>query len=488
MADLIDDDIPEEEGESFADLLNAYSPDNKDNPGVGDKIKGKIISIGKENVFVDTGSKIDGAVELKELLDENGAMPFAVGDTLDLYVTKVEESEITLSRAISGAGGANMLKDAYRSAIPVEGKVTGPCKGGFNVEILKRRAFCPISQMDVKFIENQDLYVGQTHQFLITQFEDNGKNIVVSRRRLLEIELEKQRAEFMKDLVPGSILDGTITKIMPYGVFVELSPGVEGMAHISELSWSRIQKPEEVFSQGEKVKAVVLDIKAPEKDRKAPKIALSLKQLSSDPWDTVQDRYQAGQKITGTVTRCMAFGAFVELEPGIEGLVHISEMSHTRRVLKTEDVMPPGAAVTVLIKEIDSKNRRISLSLKEMEGDPWESVPAQFQVGKTVTGQMEQKADFGWFIQLTPGVIGLMPKSNAAKAADPRTMDKLKPGDAIPVLIDAIDTAGRKITLSPADGGGEAQWQEYKKEPEQSQGFGSLAEKLQSALNRKKDK
>ncbi|MBU4055747.1 MAG: 30S ribosomal protein S1 [Proteobacteria bacterium] len=486
MSDQEQDDLTEGEGPSFADLLDEYSPNVKDHLQVGDKIKGRIISISKETVFIDTGSKIDGAIDIKELLDAEGALPFKPGDKLDLYVMAVDESEVVLSKAVSGAGGAAILKDAYRSAIPVEGKVTGPCKGGFNVEIIKRRAFCPMSQMDIAFVENQENYTGKTFPFLIIQYEENGKNIVVSRRKLLEMEVDVQRKEFLKGLTTGSILDGKITRIMPYGAFVQIGPGVEGMAHISELSWSKIQKPEEVLSKGEQVKALVLDIKPQEKGQKAPKISLSIKQLFQDPWHTIGDQFKAGEKVTGKVTRCMPFGAFVEIAPGIEGLVHISEMSYTRRILKAEDVVKPGEEVSVVIKEIDAAHRKIALSLKDADGDPWADVLNHLKPGQSVTGIIEQKADFGLFVQLSAGIVGLLPKSSINRPPDAQSIEKLKQGDSVTVLIENVDTATRKISLTPSSSAEETQWKEYSADSGNS--MGALGEKLQSAFNQKKDK
>ena len=487
MSDQFDDELTDEEGVSFADLLDEYSADGKDNLQVGDKIKGRIISIGKESVFVDTGTKIDGTVDIKELLDEEQNLALKEGDELELYVMSIDESEVVLSKALSGIGGIHMLKDAYQNGIPVEGKVTGVCNGGFNVSVMKRRAFCPISQMDAKFVDNQDEYVGQTYEFAILQFEENGRNIVVSRRKLLEIEIEKQRAAFLEQLSDGSVVDGKVTKLMPYGAFVELVPGLEGMVHISEMSWAKVQKTEDVLTRGQKVKVAVLEVKPPKDDKKQPKISLSIKQLSEDPWDTVAEKFKNGDKVSGKVTRCMPFGAFVEIEPGIEGLVHISEMSYTRRVLKAEDVVTPGDVVSVLVKEIDEKNRRISLSIKEVEGDPWVDINDRFAIGQTVNGTVEQKVDFGLFVRLAPGITGLMPKSNFSKAADTKALDSVKSGDALEVVVDAIDAGSRKLTLSPVAAAGETQWQSYVGDEVSGNSMGDLAAKLQSALEKKKD-
>ena len=318
---------------SFADLFESYSADRKEDLRVGDKLEGPIVSIGMDSVFIDTGTKIDGVVEKAELLDDDGELPFAVGDSVTLYVVALNENEVRLSKALSGIGGQNQLREAFENRIPVEGRVKEPCKGGFHVEMMQRTAFCPISQMDVKYVQNPEDYIGEKYPFVIVQFEGNGRNIVVSRRKLLQVELEKAKEELLERLAPGTLIEGTATRLMPYGAFVELIPGLEGMVHISELSWSRLEKPDEVLQTGDPVTAKVLSI---DKDPKSgqPKIALSVKQVTADPWESAAEQFHPGDKLKGKVTRCANFGAFVEIAPGIEGLVHISEMSYTRRVNK----------------------------------------------------------------------------------------------------------------------------------------------------------
>jgi len=484
MTDPMNDDPMEEEEENFADLLDTYSTGLISNLQVGDKISGKIIAIGKETVFVDTGSKIDGAADMEELLDENRNLPYQEGDVIELYVVAVGESEIRLSRAISGIGGLNILMDAYDNAIPVEGKIKESCKGGFNVEILQRRAFCPISQVDLKYVEDSEAYIGKNFQFLITQFEENGRNIVVSRRKLLEIGLEKERGQFLSQLTMGSILKGQIKKLMPYGAFIELSPGVEGMAHISELSWSRVQRPEDIVKEGDAVTVKVIGFEAADQQSRQPKIALSMKQLTEDPWTSVAEKFRVGDKVKGTVTRCAKFGAFIEIAPGIEGLVHISEMSYKTRVLKAEDIVQPGDPVSILIKEINEESRRISLSLRDAEGDPWIDIENKYGIGQSVKGMLEKRETFGLFISLEPGITGLLPKSKISYSSAEKLVGKLKEGDAIPVTIVAIDPRNRKITLSPGDSSDETEWKNYAKHSDIS--IGSLGEKLQAALKPKK--
>jgi len=479
-----DDSSNEEQEESFAELFESYSAGMNDDIRVGDKIHGKIISITDKAVFVDTGTKTDGIVEIDELRDDSGQLPFAVGDELDLFVVEVNESEIRLSKAIAGVGGMSMLKEAFANAIPVEGKVVQTIKGGFQIEILKRRAFCPISQIDTQYVENGDLYVGQTYQFRITKLTEGGRNIVVSRRDLLEAELQKVRQAFMQELAVDQVYTGRVTRLMPYGAFVELVPGVEGMVHISELSWSRLEKPEDAVSPGDKIDVKVLRI---EPGQKQIKISLSSKQVGGDPWERAALEIQAGQKLVGKVVRCAPFGAFVEIQPGIDGLVHISEMSYTKRVLDPQEIVQPGQTISVVVKDVDPAKRRISLSIRDAEGDPWMDVKDKFTVGQKVGARVEKKEKFGLFVTLAPGIVGLLPKSVLKESPNAARIEALKPGDAIDVVIAAVKADERKISLGLADGEGEDNWRRFasQSEGETSGGaLGSLGEMLSEALKK----
>jgi small subunit ribosomal protein S1 len=468
--------------ESFADLLNAYEAGSEAALQIGEKIRGQIISIGKDLVFVDTHTKIDGVVDRAELVDEDQKLPYREGDILELYI--VSESEIRLSRAMSGIGGLNLLKEAYQKSVPVEGKIKATCKGGFEVEVMQRRAFCPISQIDVKHVENPEGYVGETTQFLITRLEDRGRNIVLSRRQLLNREQEKSRKDFLEQLQVDSLLDGSVTKVMPFGAFVELAPGVEGMIHVSELSWSKIESPQQIVAVGDRVRVKVIGVESGERSGKG-KISLSVKQRGEDPWNTVTDRFAEGDRVEGVVTRCTKFGAFVEIAPGIEGLVHISEMSYLKRVVSPEDIVGPGDAVAVMIKEINPQKRRLSLSIRDAEGDPWVNVTEMFTVGQSVQGVIEKKETFGYFVTLAPGITGLLPKSKIRQADKSAAIDSLKEGREIAVVVEEIQPQARKITLSPGNLREERDWQAYTKTSGRS--LGSLGDKLQQALaDRKK--
>jgi small subunit ribosomal protein S1 len=483
MTDEDDKHVPEEEP-SFAELLEAYEGQPVDALQVGDKVPVRVIAIGKDAVFVDTGTKIDGAVERAELLDENGNLTCEVGDTLELFVVGREEGEIRLSRALSGAGGLQMLQEAHAGQIPVEGKVQSTCKGGFHIRLLQQRAFCPVSQIDVRYVETPEEYVGQTLSFLVTQFEARGRNIVVSRRRLLEKEREASRAAFMAELQPDTVHEGRVVRVVPFGAFVELVPGVEGLVHVSELSWSRVSETGDVVREGDRLTVKVLEIKAGE-GQQNPKIALSVKQVGDNPWETAIERFQAGDLVPAKITRCAAFGAFAEVAPGIEGLIHISEFSFLQRVRKPEDMVAPGETVTVMIKSVDPVQHKLALSLRDVGGDPWQSLTEKYRPGQVVEGTVAKKAPFGLFVALEAGVTGLLPKARWQDATDPGRLENAKVGERLAVAIETIDPAQRRIGLAPgerADGGGN--WQSFA--PAEPKSMGSLADKLQAALEAKK--
>ena len=454
------DEIEDQDEMSFAKLFESYDTGMGKELDQGDLVDGRIISIGTASIYIDTGTKSDGVVDKAELLDENGELPYKVGDRLKLYVVSLNESEIILSKALSGAGKACMLDDASRNGTPVEGKVTGVIKGGFSVDILGKRAFCPVSQMDVKYVENQEEYVGKTHRFLITRYEESGKNIVVSRRDLLNEEIKERLAVFLDTVKEGDTVQGTVTRLMSYGAFVELIPGVEGMIHVSELSWSRVEKPEEIVQVGDSVAVKLLKIEFL-KESGAPKISLSMKQTSSNPWDGMGADFHVGDQVSGKVVRLTTFGAFVEIAPGVDGLVHISEMSHTKRILRPEDVVTQGDRVHVVIKSIDMNSKRVSLSIKDAQGDPWTGASARYEPGSIHEGRLEKKEKFGLFITLEPGVTGLMPSSHISRAEKPSDYETLKPGDKVVIMILEMDEEKRKITLTSPDQKDSDNWKQF---------------------------
>ncbi|MBT6338869.1 MAG: 30S ribosomal protein S1 [Desulfobacula sp.] len=475
---------------SFAELFESYDTKISHELNQGDKVEGEIISIGDKSVYIDTGTKSDGVVGKAELLDEKGEFLYKIGDKVNLYVVSLSESEMILSKALSGAGQATMLDDASRNGTPVEGKVTGVIKGGFSVDIMGKRAFCPVSQMDVKYVENQEEYVGQTHHFLITRFEESGRNIVVSRRDLLNEEIKEKSKVYFEKVEEGDIVQGIVTKLMSFGAFVELIPGVEGMVHISELSWSRIEKAEEVIQPGDVVNVKVLKIESskqsePSKQSDTFKISLSMKQTSSNPWDSMEKTFNTGDQVSGKVVRLTSFGAFVEIVPGVDGLVHISEMSHTKRVLRPDDVVQVGERVQVVIKSIDMDSKRISLSIKDALSDPWTGASAKYEIGSIVEGHLEKREKFGLFITLEPGVTGLMPSSHISKSANASDFEKLKPGNSIQVMIQEVDEEKRRLTLTSPDQKEGDNWKQFANS-KKSTPVGTMESLFLEAMKKKK--
>lgn len=480
-----EDDPTRTDEKGFSELLESSYEQDRGPIQVGDRVRGKIISIGRENLFIDTGYKVDGVVERAELADEDGNLPYQEGDTIDLYVVSRRGGEIRLSKAISGIGGVAILEDAHEKAIPVEGKVLEQCKGGFRVEVVKRKAFCPISQMDISHIEDLEQHVGKTYQFLITEFEEEGKNIVLSRRALLEAEQKKTQQAFFDGLEPGAVLEGKVSKIMPYGVLLEIAPGVEGMVHVSEMSWARTLNPEDIVHLGEGLKVRLIGVEDDSRSGRK-RISLSMKQVEEDPWITILERFKPGDKVSGKVTRCADFGAFVEIEPGIEGLVHISEMSYLKRVSKPSEVVSPGETVDVLVKEIDPTARRISLSMKDAEGDPWISIQEKYRIAQVVQGTLERKERYGYFVNLEPGITGLLPKSKIGASYNAQEIEKKREGEVISVCIEEIDAANHRITLAPGDSRDGDDWKGFA--PDSAGGMGSLGDKLKKAMDSKKKK
>ena len=471
---------------TMAELLDAYDKEQQASIQVGDRIKGRIISIGREHIFVDTGHKLDGVIERSELAGEDGSIPFEVGDTIDAFVMSKKGGEIRLSKAISGIGGLTILQEAQEKGVPIEGKVLEQVKGGYRVEVVKRRAFCPFSQMDLFRVEDPNMHIGKTYLFLITELEEDGNNIIVSRRTLLEQERSAARAAFFDRVEVGAVIEGTVSRIMPYGALVELADGIEGMVHVSEMSWSRILSPEDILHIGEKVTVKVLSVEDDEKSGRK-RISLSMKQLGDDPWNSVLNLFKPGDRLRAKVSRIADFGVFVEIAPGIEGLVHISEMSYTKRVRKPEDMVSAGDEVDVMIKDISPESRKISLSMKEAEGDPWIGIAQRYRPEQVVAGVLEKKERFGYFVRLEPGVTGLLPKSVMAQHHDAANLEKLREGDAITVTIERVDPDQRKISLAPGDKNDEGDWTRFTRTGESRGSFSSLGDKLQKALDKKRN-
>jgi small subunit ribosomal protein S1 len=363
-------------------------------PKPGDRVKGKVIAIGDDQVFVDLGGKAEGAMDIGNLKDKDGNLKVAVGDDLEAVVASVdtETGAVTLGgKHGKHLHGAEELEAAFRQGLPVEGSITGTTKGGLEVRIAGHRAFCPASQADIRFIEDLSTLVGQQHAFRITKLEGGKRlNLVVSRRALLE-EARAAQAEALKEqLKEGAILNGKVIGIKEFGAFVDLG-GAEGMVHISELSHIRINHPEEVLSLGQEVEVAVLRIEETGNPKRPQKIALSIRALAKDPWSDAIARYSPGTRVDGKVTRLQPFGAFVELEPGLEGLIHISELGAGRRLSHPQEVLSSGQQVTARVLTVEPERKRIGLSLAGEPEDMAEASVAELRGGRG--GQRTRRAE-----------------------------------------------------------------------------------------------
>jgi small subunit ribosomal protein S1 len=342
--------------EDFATLFEASHKAQRFEKG--QTIEGRIVAIGPEVAFVDVGGKGEAAIELDELKDDEGNLEVAVGDRIQAVVVSTDGG-LTLSRKLARrAATARQLHDAFQTGLPVEGRVEQPVKGGFEVRIGRHRAFCPISQIDIVRNTDPSLHQGRVYRFRIIEYKEGGRNLIVSRRALLEEEQRASAAEIRQSIVVDAVITGRVASVREFGAFVDLGAGVQGLLHVSEMAWSRVSDAGHLVKPGDEITVKVLRL-----DDDKQKIALGLKQLSADPWSNVNDRYATGQVRTGRVTRIAEFGAFVELEPGIEGLVPLSEagVASRRDLART---FPIGTSVQVAVLEIDPAARRMRLSAK----------------------------------------------------------------------------------------------------------------------------
>lgn len=452
----------------------------------GQKVSGKIIAITGDGVFVDLGVKQDGVMDRAEILDADGNEKVAVGDAISAYIVNLSSQGIRLSRSMIGAGFA-ALEEARDAGVPVEGRVKRVCKGGYEVETLGKTAFCPGSQMENT--DDPQSIVGKQMQFLITRIENRGRNIVVSHRALVERERKENLDKFLTSININDTVDGKISRLVPYGAFVELTPGVEGLVHISELSWSRVSSPDEAVSLDDPVRVKVMGIAKDDKGQ--TRIGLSIKQAQGDPWENIGGKFEPGAVVEGIVRRIAPFGAFLEIAPGIEGLAHISELSWERRIAKPEDVLAVGDKIPVKIREIDQETRRVSLSVKDAQGDPWQEAVDKFAPGAKVKGIVESRTPHGLFVRLAPGISGLLPQG--ALNAD-KSLAKVGPDDEIEIVVASVDPASRRVSLRPVASGDmdeteEKNWKQHQAlaRPD-GKNLGIMAAAMKRAFEKRKGK
>ena len=361
------DDIHENDDlstESMADLLAEQDNDNTQapEPSQGDEVTGTLVQVGEIDSFVDFGGRSELPISTSELNDDNGELQHQEGDSITGYVVgKGEDKKLTLKQKVTGKD-FTVIEQAYDSGMPLTGRVSEINKGGFVVDMGGHRAFCPISQIDNKFVDNPEEYLDRDFEFKVTEFSESKKKLVVSRRALLTIEKEREGAKLRETLSIGDIYKGTVRRIMPFGAFVDIG-GLEGLVHVSEISFERIADPKEVLSVDQEVEVKVVTIRNLGGGREE-RIGLSIKQLDGDPWNDIGDKLKQGEMVKGVITGMADFGAFVELLPGIRGLIHVSAISN-ERVYHPSDVLSEGQEIEAKILEIDLERKRISLTLLE---------------------------------------------------------------------------------------------------------------------------
>ena len=411
----------------------------------GQVVEGKVVNVGPDHVTVDVGFKCEGQVPLYEFKNATGVANVAVGDIINVYL---ERLEIENGYLLMSKDKAEIIRawDEISAACDndqlVEGTVIAKVKGGLAVDI-GVKAFLPGSQIDTKPIKNLDKFLGQKLKFKIIKFNKKRGNIVLSRRAVVAHEREVMRAETIAQMQEGQVVQGNVKNITEYGAFIDLG-GMDGLLHITDMSWGRIKHPSELFSVGDTVNVKILKY-----DREKQRVSLGLKQVTANPWDDVEFKFPVGIKVKGKVVSLKDYGAFVELEDGIEGLIHVSEMSWTERVKHPSKVLKVGDEVECKVLEVNPKEKRISLGLKQLQNNPWDELEVKFPIGTMIdTGSVKSITDFGVFIDIGMGIDGLVHVSDISwnkKAGHPS--EKFKKGDVIKTVVLGIDKENEKFSL-----------------------------------------
>ena len=416
-----------------------------DTPDEGSVVKGKVIAIEAGQAIIDVGYKMEGRVDLKEFANPGEAPSIAVGDEVEVYVDRVEnaEGEAMLSRDRARREAAwDKLENEFGEGKRVEGRIFGRVKGGFTVDLDGAVAFLPGSQVDIRPVRDVTPLMDMAQPFQILKMDRRRGNIVVSRRAVLEETRAEQRSELIDKLAEGQVIDGVVKNITDYGAFVDLG-GIDGLLHVTDMSYKRVNHPSEMIEIGQTVTVQIIRI-----NEDTQRISLGMKQLESDPWDGVAAKYPIGMKMTGTVTNITEYGAFVEIEPGIEGLVHVSEMSWTKKNVHPGKIVSTSQEVEVMVLEVDSEKRRISLGLKQAQRNPWEEFAEKHPVGSKVEGEVKNATEFGLFIGLDGDVDGMVHMSDIAWGISGEDALALhRKGEQVEAVVLDVDTDKERISL-----------------------------------------
>jgi small subunit ribosomal protein S1 len=428
--------------ENFAQLFEESLKTIETRPG--SIIKGTVVAITKDNVLVDAGLKSESVISIDQFKNTSGEVDINVGDEIDVALDATDDGfgETILSREKAKRHEAwQVLEKAYEEKETVVGVINGKVKGGFTVEVSNIRAFLPGSLVDVRPVRDTAHLEGKDLEFKVIKLDQKRNNVVVSRRAVIESESSVERDELLESLAEGIEVKGIVKNLTDYGAFVDLG-GIDGLLHITDMAWKRVKHPSEIVNVGDEIQVKVLKF-----DRERTRVSLGMKQLGEDPWVAIAKRYPEGAKLSGRVTNLTDYGCFVEIQEGVEGLVHVSEMDWTNKNIHPSKVVNLGDTVEVMVLEIDEERRRISLGLKQCIPNPWEEFAKNFNKGDKVSGKIKSITDFGIFIGLEGGIDGLVHLSDISWAGGEEAVREYKKGDEISAVVLQVDPERERISL-----------------------------------------
>ena len=434
---------PAPKSEAMAELL-AGSMGQTETIKPGKIVDGTIKVVEGNDVFIDIGYKSEGRVDLSEFSDPADAKP---GEKIQVLVRELENDKtgmVTLSKKAANIQIRwEKVLAQYTEGCVVSGTIQSQVHGGLLVDIDGVEAFLPGSQVDVSPVRDLTVYIGHTFEFKVIKISNERKNIIVSRRELIEGTMAEKRAELLASLQKGEVRKGRVKNITDFGAFIDLD-GIDGLLHITDMSWGRIKHPSEMLKVGQELEVMVLDV-----DREKERISLGLKQTTENPWSTIVEKFPVGSRVTGKVVNLAAYGAFVEIAPGIEGLVHISEFSWTKRVARPSDMLNIGDEVLVSVLQVDAENQKIALGIRQTQENPWDTVQDRYPVGSRVKGKVRNFTNYGAFIELEEGIDGMIHISDMSWTRKiNRPSECLNKGDEVEAIVEAVDPKEQRISLS----------------------------------------
>ena len=430
--------------ESFAQLFEESLASQRIRPG--QILTGRVIEVGTDKVVVSAGLKSEAVIDIHQFKNERGEVEVKVGDDVEVALDSVEDGsgETRLSREkAKRARTWERLEKAFENSEVVTGLINGRVKGGFTVEIDFVRAFLPGSLVDVRPVRDPSYLEGKTLEFKVIKLDQKRNNVVVSRRAVVEQEYSAERSELLDKLQEGAVVRGVVKNLTDYGAFVDLG-GIDGLLHITDMAWKRVKHPSEVVNVGDEIEVRILKF-----DRERQRVSLGLKQLGADPWQNIARRYPSGTRLFGKVTNIADYGCFVEIEEGVEGLVHVSEMDWTNKNVNPSKVVHTGEEVEVMVLDIDEERRRISLGIKQCKPNPWREFADNYNRGDRVNGQIRSITDFGLFIGLPGGIDGLVHLSDLSwEVPGEEAVRGYQKGQSVEAIVVAIDPERERISLS----------------------------------------